>query len=98
MILCIEHIAEHSDNNNPERYLKTTGKQMQMPTRETPAQQSQTGRNTKSYKYQKNGTGPQPRNLEGGIQELLTTTMQAFELLRNNFERLVDLKMTQMDE
>ena len=62
-----QHIAEHSDNNNPERYLKTTGKQMQMPTRETPEKQSQTERNTKSYKYQKNGTGPQPRNLEGGI-------------------------------
>ena len=46
-----QHIAEHSDNNNPERDPKTTGKQMQMPTRETPTQQSQTERSTKSYKY-----------------------------------------------
>ena len=83
-----QRITEHSN---------TTGIQMQIPTRDTPTQ-FQPQRNTKSYKYQKNGTGPQPRNLEGGIQELLTTTMQAFELLRNNFERLVDLKMTQMDE
>ena len=52
----------------------------------------------KVIQVSKNVIGPQPRNLEGGIQELLTTTMQAFELLRNNFERLVDLKMTQMDE
>ena len=48
-----QRIAEHSNNNNPERYLKTAGKQMQMPTRETPAQQFQPERNTKSYKYQK---------------------------------------------
>ena len=46
---------------------------------------------------QKNQVSPKPSNLEGGVQDLLSTTMQAFELLRSNFERLVDLKMTQMD-
>lgn len=46
---------------------------------------------------QKNEVSPQPSNLEGGIQDLLATTMQAFELLQNNFKKLVDLKMTQKD-
>ena len=89
-----ERTTETTNNNNPRRYPKTARTQIQTPT---PATQFQPPRNTNTYSYQKNEVGPQPRNLEGGIQELLTITMQAFELLRNNFERLVDLKMTQMD-
>ena len=46
----------------------------------------------------KNGRSPRPRNMEGGMQELLSNTMQAFELLQNTFTRLVDLRMTHMDE
>ena len=61
-----QRIAEHSDNNNPERYPKTTGKQMQMPTRETPAQQFHTERNTKSYKYRKKGNRPPTKELGRG--------------------------------
>lgn len=86
---------ETTTHNDPRRHPTTTRTQIQTPT---PITQFQPSRNTNTHNYSKNEVSPQPRNLEGGMQDLLTTTMQAFELLRNNFERLIDLKMTQMDE
>ena len=51
----------------------------------------------KNTMYQKNYAGPRTDSMDGGIQDLLTNTQQAFELLQRNFERLVDFRMTQMD-
>ena len=80
-----ERTAEATNNNNPRRYPKTTRIHIQTPT---PATRFQPPRDTNTYSYQKNEVGPQPRNLEGGMQELLTTKMRAFELLRNTLDRL----------
>ena len=46
---------------------------------------------------QKNYASPRTDTMGGGIQDLLTNTQQAFEMLQRNFERLVDYRMTQMD-
>ena len=54
----------------------------------------QPARNTTS---QKNYASPRTDTMGGGIQDLLTNTQQAFEMLQRNFERLVDYRMTQMD-
>ena len=48
--------------------------------------------------FPKNITSPRPAEVEGGMQELLANTMEAFKLLQNNFERLVVLKTTQMEK
>ena len=51
-----------------------------------------------NYKTSKNLTSPRPTEVEGGIQQLLANTSEAFKLLQNNFEKLVVLKMTQMEK
>ena len=86
---------ETTSNYDPRRFPMTTRTQIQIPT---PITQFQPSRNANAYNTQKNEVSPRSRNLEGGMQDLLTTTMPAFELLRNNFERLIGLKMTLMDE
>ena len=51
-----------------------------------------------NYKTSKNLTSPRPTEVEGGIQQLLANTSEAFKLLQNNFEKLVVLQMTQMEK
>ena len=69
---------------------KITRRPPHIQSRNTPPQQT--------TMIQKNHSSPRTDSLGGGIQDLLTNTQEAFMLLQRNFERLVDLKVTQMEE
>ena len=50
--------------------------------------------NEQTYNYPKNPIRPRPITMEGGMQELITNTMQAFDLLQHSFARLAGLTCT----
>ena len=54
--------------------------------------------NEQTYNYPKNAIRPRPIAMEGGMQELITNTMQAFELLQHSFARLAGIRLTRTDE
>ena len=69
------------------------------PTRRTPQITIQDDVTPTSYQEPpKNEKSPQPHGVEGGIQELLQSTMLAFDALKDNFIRLADIKKTHLEK